>query len=88
MKPPILLALDQGTTSTRAIAFDAKGRALATAARPLKQSYPADGWVEHDAEEIFAVGLAASAVSTAISGCSSTASTTSDDSSGRLATAT
>ena len=57
MKSPILLALDQGTTSTRAIAFTAKGKALATATRPLKQSYPADGWVEHDAEEIFAASI-------------------------------
>ena len=54
MAEPLLLALDQGTTSTRAILFDAAGQPLATASRPLKQSYPADGWVEHDAEEIFA----------------------------------
>jgi glycerol kinase len=54
---PILLALDQGTTSTRAIAFDVTGKALAMAGRPLKQSYPADGWVEHDAQEIFAASI-------------------------------
>src|SRR5690349_5723974 len=53
MAEPLLLALDQGTTSTRAILFDAKGQPLAEAGRPLKQHYPADGWVEHDAEEIF-----------------------------------
>jgi glycerol kinase len=53
MAEPLLLALDQGTTSTRAILFDAKGRALGEAARPLQQFYPQDGWVEHDAEEIF-----------------------------------
>ncbi len=53
MAEPLILALDQGTTSTRAILFDAKGRALAEAGRPLEQFYPADGWVEHDAEEIF-----------------------------------
>jgi glycerol kinase len=53
MAEPLLLALDQGTTSTRAIVFDARGQPLAAATRPLKQSYPADGWVEHDAEEIF-----------------------------------
>jgi glycerol kinase len=53
MSEPLLLALDQGTTSTRAILFDAHGRELASAGRPLRQSYPADGWVEHDAEEIF-----------------------------------
>jgi len=53
MSDPLILALDQGTTSTRAIAFDAHGRALADASRPLRQSYPHDGWVEHDAEEIW-----------------------------------
>jgi glycerol kinase len=53
MADPLILALDQGTTSTRAILFDAKGSALAEAARPLEQFYPADGWVEHDAEAIF-----------------------------------
>ena len=53
MADPLILALDQGTTSTRAILFDAKGRALAEAGRPLEQIYPADGWVEHDAEAIF-----------------------------------
>ena len=54
MAEPLLLALDQGTTATRAILFDSAGQPLATAGRPLRQSYPADGWVEHDAEEIFA----------------------------------
>ena len=41
MAEPLLLALDQGTTSTRAILFDVAGQPLATAARPLRQSYPA-----------------------------------------------
>jgi glycerol kinase len=53
MPEPLILALDEGTTSTRAIVFDVRGRALAEAARPIRQSYPADGWVEHDPEEIF-----------------------------------
>lgn len=53
MADPLILALDQGTTSTRAILFDAAGRPLGEAGRPLKQAYPADGWVEHDPEEIF-----------------------------------
>jgi glycerol kinase len=52
MGEPLLLALDQGTTSTRAVLFDARGRSLHSASRPLRQSYPDDGWVEHDAEEI------------------------------------
>lgn len=58
MPDPLLLALDQGTTSTRAIVFDAAGRELANAGRPLRQSYPADGWVEHDPEEIFQSAVA------------------------------
>jgi glycerol kinase len=53
MSDPVILALDQGTTSTRAIVFDTAGKALAEASRPLRQSYPNDGWVEHDAEEIW-----------------------------------
>jgi glycerol kinase len=58
MADPMILALDQGTTSTRAILFDQQGRALAEAGRPLAQSYPQDGWVEHDAEEIFQASVA------------------------------
>ncbi|HTK35481.1 MAG TPA: glycerol kinase GlpK [Caulobacteraceae bacterium] len=54
MGEPLILALDQGTTSTRAILFDPGGRALAEASRTLAQAYPADGWVEHDPEAIFA----------------------------------
>ena len=53
MSEPLILALDQGTTSTRAILFDAKGQALGEAGRPLQQVYPDDGWVEHDAQAIF-----------------------------------
>ncbi len=48
-----LLAIDQGTTSTRGMVFDAAGRALATARRELTQHHPRDGWVEHDPEEIW-----------------------------------
>ena len=48
-----VLAIDQGTTSTRSILFDAKGRACATAQLPLTQLYPAPGQVEHDPEEIW-----------------------------------
>jgi glycerol kinase len=58
MAEQLIMALDQVTTSTRAILFDATGGALADATRPLRQSYPADGWVEHDAEEIFAACVA------------------------------
>ena len=48
-----ILAIDQGTTSTRAIVFDEAGRSVATAQRELPQIYPRDGWVEHDPEEIW-----------------------------------
>jgi len=48
-----LLAIDQGTTSSRAIVFDADGRRLGLAQRELPQSYPKSGWVEHDAARIW-----------------------------------
>lgn len=48
-----LLAIDQGTTSTRAIVFDRLGRRLASAARELPQSFPQPGWVEHDPQRIW-----------------------------------
>jgi glycerol kinase len=57
-KPPFLLAIDQGTTSTRAMLFDTDGQKLASQAIPLKQFYPANGWVEHDAEEIYQAAIA------------------------------
>lgn len=53
-----ILAIDQGTTSTRAILFDARGIPLRSHAEPLRQIYPANGWVEHDAGEIWAAVLA------------------------------
>ena len=53
MKNQYLLAIDQGTTSTRAILFDRQARPRASHAVPLRQIYPANGWVEHDAEEIW-----------------------------------
>src|SRR5204862_5993158 len=48
-----LLAIDQGTTSTRAIVFDAQGKPAGSAAEEFPQHYPRPGWVEHDAEEIW-----------------------------------
>jgi glycerol kinase len=50
---PYLLAIDQGTTSTRSMVFDATGRQLALARREFAQHYPASGWVEHDPEDIW-----------------------------------
>lgn len=45
-------ALDQGTTSSRTIFFDAQGKAVASAQREFRQLYPKPGWVEHDARDI------------------------------------
>ena len=52
-KPPYILALDQGTTSSRAILFDHAGQIVQVAQKEFKQYYPQPGWVEHDAEEIW-----------------------------------
>ena len=52
-----ILAIDQGTTSTRAIAFDEGFRPRASAQNELRQIYPKPGWVEHDPEEIWAATL-------------------------------
>ena len=56
---PLLLVLDEGTTSTRAIAFDLAGGIVAQAGHALTQHYPQPGWVEHDAAEIWEHSLAA-----------------------------
>ncbi len=53
-----VLALDQGTTSSRAIVFDERGRPRATAQREFRQFFPQPGWVEHDPEEIWRSQLA------------------------------
>ncbi len=44
-----LLAIDQGTTSTRAMIFDSTGQIVATSSEALQQHFPQPGWVEHDA---------------------------------------
>ena len=53
-----LLALDQGTSSSRSIVFDAQGQIVAKAQRAFRQIYPQPGWVEHDPREIWASQLA------------------------------
>src|SRR5580698_373186 len=55
--PPFILAIDQGTTSTRAILFDGAGASIASHAIELRQIYPDNGWVEHDADEIWRATL-------------------------------
>ena len=56
--PPFLLALDQGTSSSRSIVFDAQGQIVAKAQREFRQIYPQPGWVEHDPKEIWSSQLA------------------------------
>ena len=51
--PKYILAIDQGTTSSRAILFDRRLRAVASAQQEFKQHFPKPGWVEHDAEDLW-----------------------------------
>jgi glycerol kinase len=68
----VVLALDQGTTGSAGLVFDADGKPLATADVEITQDYPQPGWVEHDPDEIFsktvAVGRAALAQANLASG--------------------
>src|SRR5215208_5007809 len=52
-----VLALDQGTTSSRAIVFDETGRARSVAQKEFRQIFPQPGWVEQDADEIWSTQL-------------------------------
>ena len=63
-----ILAIDQGTTSTRSIVFDAAARPVATAQREFAQHYPRPGWVEHDPEDIWRDTLATAREAIARSG--------------------
>ena len=62
-----ILALDQGTTSSRAMLFDENGSIVSVAQKEFRQIYPKAGWVEHDAQEIWSTqaGVAAEAVAQA-----------------------
>ena len=55
---PYILALDQGTTSSRAIVFDHDGAIVAVGQREFQQIFPQPGWVEHDPDEIWATQIA------------------------------
>jgi len=57
-RPRHILAIDQGTTSTRSIVFDDRGQTVSIARRELQQHYPAAGWVEHDVEDIWRDAMA------------------------------
>lgn len=63
--PKCILALDQGTTSSRAILFDQDGLIIATAQKEFTQIFPAPGWVEHDPMEIWStqIGVASEVIS-------------------------
>ncbi|WP_042299501.1 glycerol kinase GlpK [Paraburkholderia kururiensis] len=67
MTDQYILALDQGTTSSRAILFDRQGNIVSTAQKEFQQIYPKPGWVEHDPQEIWSTqaGVAAEAVTRA-----------------------
>ena len=56
-RPRFLLALDQGTSSSRAIVFDTRGRIVSMAQREIRQIFPQPGWVEHDPRELWASQL-------------------------------
>jgi len=62
-----ILALDQGTTSSRALVFDHDGNVRAVAQKEFRQIFPQPGLVEHDAEEIWAsqLGVAVEAIARA-----------------------
>ncbi len=59
MHQPYLVALDQGTTSSRAIVFTQQGHPVAAAALPFAQHYPQPGWVEHEPQDILATQIEA-----------------------------
>src|SRR4029079_8417505 len=61
---PYILALDQGTTSSRAIVFDHDAAIVAVGQQEFRQIFPKPGWVEHDAQEIWAtqIGVAIQAL--------------------------
>ena len=65
--PHYILALDQGTTSSRSLIFDKQGNIISSAQKEFKQIYPQPGWVEHDADEIWSTqyGTMAEAVAKA-----------------------
>ena len=53
MKTPVIISLDQGTTSSRTIAFNSQGEALISHQKAFEQLFPDNGWVEHNPEEIW-----------------------------------
>jgi glycerol kinase len=70
VKPPYVLAIDQGTTSSRALVVDSAGEIAGLGQQPFTQHFPRPGWVEHDPEEIWSSTLEAIGVALAASGLS------------------
>src|SRR5262245_40331341 len=70
MSGEFILALDQGTTSSRAIIFDGSGRPIAIAQEEFEQLYPRPGWVEHRPQDIWSSQLNAARQVLATSGVS------------------
>jgi|SRR6056297_37277 len=68
-----ILALDQGTTSSRAMLFDKNGSIVSVAQKEFRQIYPKAGWVEHDAQEIWSTQAGVSAEAVASAGVNGTA---------------
>src|SRR6202049_93976 len=68
IRPRHVLAIDQGTTSTRSIVFDEQARPVGMAQREFAQHYPASGWVEHNADDIWRDSLATARAAIAQSG--------------------
>jgi len=63
-----VLAIDQGTTATRALVFDHERRVVATAQEEIPQHYPAPGWVEQDAEDLWRTTVATARAALAAAG--------------------
>lgn len=61
MQDKLILALDQGTTSSRAIVFDHSGQIVEVSQKPFEQIFPQPGWVEHDPNEIWSSQISVAA---------------------------
>ena len=71
--PPVILAIDQGTSSTTCMVFDERGAVAGRAAQELEQHFPRPGWVEHDAGEIWEGTLATARAALADAGVEASA---------------
>lgn len=70
MHPPYVLAIDQGTTSSRALVVDLRGQIVGLGQQAFTQHYPQPGWVEHDAEEIWTTTIESIGIALAQAGLS------------------